>query len=91
MDDQPSPWVAAGSSFVCFAVGALVPLLPYLFGATVLWPALAAGGAGLFAAGALVARFTRRPWWASGLRQLVLGGLAAAATYGIGTLIGATV
>jgi vacuolar iron transporter family protein len=88
-DEHPSPWVAAGSSFVCFAVGALVPLLPYLLGATVLWPALAAGGVGLFAAGALVSRFTGRPWWRSGLRQLVLGGLAAGATYLIGALIGA--
>jgi VIT1/CCC1 family predicted Fe2+/Mn2+ transporter len=88
-DDQPSPWTAAVSSFVCFAVGALIPLLPYVLGATVLWPALAAGGSGLFLTGALFARFTRRRWWASGLRQLVLGGAAAAATYLIGTLIGA--
>jgi VIT1/CCC1 family predicted Fe2+/Mn2+ transporter len=35
-----------------------------------------------------MARFTGRPWWRGGLRQLVLGALAAAATYGIGTLIG---
>jgi VIT1/CCC1 family predicted Fe2+/Mn2+ transporter len=91
IEEQPSPWVAAGSSFVCFAIGALVPLLPYLLGATVLWPALVAGGVGLFASGALVARFTRRAWWASGLRQLILGGIAAATTYAIGALIGATV
>jgi vacuolar iron transporter family protein len=87
-EETASPWVAAGSSFVCFAAGALVPLLPYLLGATVLWPALVAGGLGLFVAGALVSRFTRRPWWRSGLRQLVLGTLAAAATYLIGSLIG---
>ncbi|GIJ45862.1 membrane protein [Virgisporangium aliadipatigenens] len=86
-DEVPSPWVAAGSSFVCFAVGALVPVLPYLFGATVLWPALVAGGFGLFTAGAVVARFTGRPWWRSGLRQLVLGSGAAAATYLIGMWI----
>jgi VIT1/CCC1 family predicted Fe2+/Mn2+ transporter len=43
---------------------------------------------GLFLAGALVARFTRRRWWASGLRQLLLGGAAAGATYLIGLLIG---
>jgi VIT1/CCC1 family predicted Fe2+/Mn2+ transporter len=87
-DELPSPWTAATSSFVCFAVGALVPLLTYLFGIHSLWIALAVGGVGLFAAGALVARFTGRAWWASGLRQLLLGALAAAATYGIGTLIG---
>lgn len=88
-DEVPSPWVAAGSSFVCFAVGALVPLLPYLLSAATLWPALAAGGVGLFVAGAAVARFTGREWWLSGLRQFVLGGLAAGATYLIGVLIGA--
>jgi VIT1/CCC1 family predicted Fe2+/Mn2+ transporter len=53
-----------------------------------LWPALAAGGAGLFLAGALFARFTRRTWWGSGLRQLLLGAAAAGATYLIGVLIG---
>jgi vacuolar iron transporter family protein len=57
----------------------------------VLWPALVSGGVGLFAAGALVARFTGRAWWTSGLRQLILGGLAAAVTYGIGSLIGSAV
>ncbi|MFC5925191.1 VIT1/CCC1 transporter family protein [Micromonospora vulcania] len=87
-DDQPSPWAAAISSFVCFSVGALVPLLPYLLGATQLWLALAVGGLGLFAAGAVVARFTNRRWWSSGLRQLLLGAAAAAATYLVGTLIG---
>ena len=87
-DESPNPWVAASSSFVCFAGGALVPLLPYLFGSTSLWLALAAGAMGLFVAGALIARFTGRRWWLSGLRQLLLGVAAAAATYGIGHLIG---
>ncbi|MET8083196.1 VIT1/CCC1 transporter family protein [Micromonospora sp. NPDC005237] len=87
-DDQPSPWAAAISSFLLFSVGALIPLLPYLLGATELWLALAVGGLGLFAAGAVVARFTNRPWWTSGLRQLVLGAAAAGATYLVGSLIG---
>jgi VIT1/CCC1 family predicted Fe2+/Mn2+ transporter len=87
-DELPSPWTAAASSFVCFAVGALVPLLTYLFGIHNLWIALGVGGVGLFVAGAVVARFTGRPWWVSGLRQLVLGALAAAATYVVGFLIG---
>ncbi|GAB4101982.1 VIT1/CCC1 transporter family protein [Micromonospora taraxaci] len=87
-DDQPSPWAAATSSFLFFSLGALIPLLPYLFGATELWLALAVGGLGLFAAGAIVARFTKRPWWTGGLRQLLLGAAAAGATYLIGTLIG---
>src|SRR5690606_16913533 len=86
--DLPSPWVAAVSSFTCFAVGALLPLLPYLFGASPLWPALAVGAVGLFAVGALAARFTQRSWWLMGLRQLLLGAAAALATYLIGLTIG---
>ncbi|SCG36487.1 VIT1/CCC1 transporter family protein [Micromonospora inositola] len=87
-DEQPSPWAAAISSFLCFSVGALVPLLTYLLGFTSLWLALGVGGVGLFVAGAVVARFTNRPWWTSGLRQLLLGAAAAAATYLVGALIG---
>lgn len=89
-DERPSPWTAAVSSFLCFSIGAVIPLLPYLFGLANLWIALGVGGVGLFTAGAVVARFTGRRWWGSGLRQLVLGAAAAGATYGIGTLIGVT-
>jgi VIT1/CCC1 family predicted Fe2+/Mn2+ transporter len=87
-DELPSPWTAALSSFVCFALGAVIPLLPYLLGFDSLGLALAVGGAGLFVAGAVVARFTGRSWLLSGLRQLVLGAAAAGATYLIGMLIG---
>ncbi|MGI5244666.1 VIT1/CCC1 transporter family protein [Dactylosporangium sp. CA-139066] len=85
--DVPSPWTAASSSFVCFSVGALIPLLPYLVGSASLPVALGAGGVGLFVAGALIARFTRRAWWRSGTRQLLLGAAAAGATYLIGHLV----
>ena len=87
-DELPNPWIAAVTSFVCFAIGAVIPLLTYLLGFDNLWLALGVGGIGLFVAGAVVARFTGRSPWLSGLRQLVLGALAAAATYLIGTLIG---
>jgi len=87
-DELPSPWTAALSSFVCFSIGAVVPLLTYLLGFDSLLAALLVGGVGLFVAGALVARFTRRPWWRSGLSQLLLGAAAAGATYVIGALIG---
>ncbi len=90
-DDRPSPMVAAVSSFVTFGVGALIPLLPYLFGATVLWPALLCGGLGLLAAGAISSRFTPRPWWFAGARQLLFGAAAAGITYLIGSAIGVTV
>lgn len=71
--DLPSPLVAAVSSFGAFALGALLPLLPFLLGATALWPALLLALVGLFGCGAVVARVTARTWWFSGLRQLVLG------------------
>ncbi|MCX5597513.1 VIT1/CCC1 transporter family protein [Streptomyces phaeochromogenes] len=89
--DLPSPTVAAVSSFGSFALGALLPVLPYLLGATALWPALLLAFLGLFACGAIVARVTARSWWYSGLRQLALGGAAAGVTYALGTLFGTAV
>jgi vacuolar iron transporter family protein len=89
-DDLPSPWVAASSSFAAFSVGALIPVLPFLFGLTSILVTLLVSGAGLFLAGAIVAQLTTRPTWFGGLRQLVLGGLAAGATFLIGGLVGAT-
>ncbi|MCD0481571.1 VIT1/CCC1 transporter family protein [Streptacidiphilus sp. ASG 303] len=86
--DLPSPLLAAVSSFGAFAVGALLPVLPYLLGATSLLPALAVAMLGLFLCGAVVSRVTARTWWYSGLRQLLLGGSAAGLTYLLGRLIG---
>ena len=88
MDDLPSPKLAAVTSFLSFAIGAFVPLVPYLLGATVLWPSVVLALLGLFGCGAIVTRVTSRPWWFGGTRQLVLGALAAALTYGIGSLVG---
>ena len=90
-EDKPSPRTAALSSLVTFSAGAIFPLLPYLFGLSLLWAALVSGGVGLFVAGALSARFTPRPWWFAGLRQLFFGAIAAGATYLIGLAIGTTV
>jgi vacuolar iron transporter family protein len=87
-DDLPSPWTAAFSSLISFTVGAFLPLLPYLLGADSLLFASVLAGAGLFAAGAVTARFTARNWLFSGTRQLVLGAFAAAATFGIGSAVG---
>ncbi|MGW0532689.1 VIT1/CCC1 transporter family protein [Streptomyces sp. NPDC003032] len=89
--DLPSPTVAAVSSFGSFALGALLPVLPYLLGATVLWPALLLAMIGLFVCGAVVAKVTARSWWFSGLRQLALGGAAAGVTYALGSLFGTAV
>lgn len=87
-DDLPSPWTAAIASFLAFTVGAFVPLLPYLLGASSLTVSLVLSVVGLFTSGALVSRFTNRGWLYSGLRQLVLGGLAAAITYAVGRGVG---
>jgi VIT1/CCC1 family predicted Fe2+/Mn2+ transporter len=83
--------VAAVSSFVTFGIGALIPLLPFLAGVSVLWPALVAGGIGLLAAGAISSRFTPRPWWYAGARQLLFGAAAAGITYLVGSAIGVAV
>ncbi|GCD38421.1 membrane protein [Streptomyces chrestomyceticus JCM 4735] len=89
--DLPSPAVAAVSSFGSFALGALLPVLPYLLGASQLWPAVLLALVGLFGCGAVVARVTARSWWFSGLRQLALGGAAAGVTYVLGALFGTAV
>ncbi|MDH5278355.1 MAG: VIT1/CCC1 transporter family protein, partial [Actinomycetota bacterium] len=87
--DLPSALSAALSSFLAFSAGALVPVVPYLLGAQTLLPALLVSMVALFAVGVLVSQVTVRTWWFSGLRQLALGGVAAAATYVLGTLVGA--
>lgn len=89
--ELPSPMVAAVSSFGAFALGAILPVLPYLLGAQVLWPAVLVALIGLFACGAVVAKVTARTWWYSGVRQLALGGAAAGVTYALGALFGTAV
>lgn len=86
--DLASPTLAAVSSFVAFAIGALVPLLPYLLGSDTLVPGLLITLLALFGAGAVVTSVTTRPWWYGGVRQMLLGAAAAAITYGVGALVG---
>lgn len=90
-DDKPSPWVAAIASFFFFGIGAIVPLIPYLFGFGTLAAGLAFGGAGLLLAGALATKFTKHSWWYGAGRQLLFGGIAVAVTYVIGRLMGVDV
>ena len=87
--DLPSAGLAAGSSFLSFALGALLPVLPYLFGATTMGPALLLTLVGLFLCGAFVTRLTPKTWWFGGARQVLVGAVAAAVTFGFGTLVGA--
>ena len=84
-----SPWDAAIASFLAFAVGAAVPLLPFLWhGAYSLYVSIAVTLAALFATGCLVSLFTgRSPWW-SGLRMLLIGAAAGTATWAVGHLFG---
>ena len=87
-DNLASPYVAGGSSFAAFAVGALVPLLPYAVGVGRLGIALGLAAVSLLGLGAGVAGFTGRPMWVGATRQLALGAAAAAITYGVGSAFG---
>jgi VIT1/CCC1 family predicted Fe2+/Mn2+ transporter len=88
-----SPWIAAGSSFVAFAVGAAIPVLPYFLmgGSAAFFASAAVCGVALFAVGAIISVFTGRSLLFSGLRILIIGALAAGLTYFIGRLVGVSV
>ncbi len=92
-DDLGSPWGAAGSSFVMFALGALLPVLPYLFtsGAPAVVLSAVLAGLGLATAGAAITLFTGRSALMGALRMLLIGAGAAAITYAVGRLIGVSV
>ena len=86
--ELPSPLFAGVSSLVAFSAGALIPLLPYLAGLSVLGAALGIAAVALLTGGMVVGKLTGRPVLRSGLRQLALGGVAVAVTYTVGSLIG---
>jgi VIT1/CCC1 family predicted Fe2+/Mn2+ transporter len=88
--DLPSPLLAGVSSLFAFSAGAIVPLLPYLFGADALWVTLVLTAVALTVGGMVVGKLTGRPVLRSGLRQLAFGALAIAVTYGVGHLIGSS-
>ncbi len=89
--ELPSPVTAAGASLLTFAVGALIPLLPYLVSYDSLPVALGLAAVAAFIGGGLVARLTERPFLRGALRQLLLGMFAAGLTYLIGALVGAVI
>ena len=90
LSEYTAPWVAAGSSFAAFGVGAFVPLLPYLFGAGTagVLASVILSTAALFGVGASVAMFTGKGALRSGVRTLFLGGAAATVTFLIGKAVG---
>lgn len=92
VDHLPSPWVAAGSSLASFAVGAVIPIIPFIFGGPhALLVTLLLAAVALFMTGAVVSRLTGRSWAFAGTRQLALGVFACGVTYLVGAAIGAGV
>jgi len=85
-----SPYQAAGASFLSFALGALVPLVPYILtqGSGALIGTLVATGASLLAVGASMSLFTGKNAVFSALRQALIGAMAAGATFIVGKLLG---
>ena len=85
-----SAWVAAGTSFALFVVGAIVPVLPFLFleGGTAVVTSVILSAFALLGIGAAITILTGRSVTVSALRQLAFGAAAAAVTYGVGTLFG---
>ena len=88
-----SPWGAAISSFIAFVMGAIVPILTYIFDAGDLAFMLSGvlSGGMLFVVGGIMAMMTNRNVGWGALRMLVLGGAAAAVTFGLGHFIGVSV
>ncbi|GGK29649.1 hypothetical protein GCM10007962_24880 [Yeosuana aromativorans] len=89
-DLQGSAMEAAVASFILFAIGAIIPVIPFFFsgGLNAIISSTILSAFGLFLIGAAITLFTGKSVWYSGFRQVLFGLLAAAITYGIGTLIG---
>ncbi|HEY2522483.1 MAG TPA: VIT1/CCC1 family protein [Streptosporangiaceae bacterium] len=92
-DELGSPWSAAASSLLAFALGAFVVVVPYLIGSgtAALLAAIVLALAAMFGVGASIGALNGRNAVRSGLRQVLAGTLAAAVTFGVGHLIGAHV
>jgi len=85
-----SPWRAAFSSFGSFSVGALIPLLPFLYhdGLKSLIASIVLVGCALLTVGMILSRLTNRNIWWGGLRMLMIGMFAGATTFSIGRIVG---
>ena len=87
---QGSAMEAAVTSFILFAIGAIIPVIPFFFtsGLNAILFSATISAIGLFIIGSVITLFTGRSIWFSGMRQVLFGLAAAAITYGIGSLIG---
>src|SRR5579859_1303891 len=90
-EELPSPYTAAGASLITFALGAVIPLIPYLAGINSLSLALGLAALAAFLGGGVVAKLTDRPFFRGAFRQLLLGAVAAGITYLIGRAVGSHV
>jgi VIT1/CCC1 family predicted Fe2+/Mn2+ transporter len=88
-----SAWEAALTSFFLFAIGAIIPVLPFFFlsGNKAILVSMGSSVLGLFAIGTATSLFTGRSVWFSGMRQVLFGLVAAAVTFGVGRMIGVAV
>jgi vacuolar iron transporter family protein len=84
---------AAIYSFILFGIGAVIPVIPFMFmkGTPAIIVSVAGSAVGLFLIGSAITLFTGRNVWFSGMRQVVFGLAAAAITFGIGKLIGVSI
>jgi VIT1/CCC1 family predicted Fe2+/Mn2+ transporter len=87
-----SPVQAAVSSFVAFAIGAVLPLLSFVLskGNAAIFAAVAVAGVAALAVGAALSVFTGRAWAWSAARQLLVCAAAGAVTFGVGSALGAS-
>jgi VIT1/CCC1 family predicted Fe2+/Mn2+ transporter len=92
-DELGSPWSAAGSSLLAFALGAFVVVLPYLIGAgnAALLTGIGLAVVAMFTVGAVIGALNGRSAWRSGTRQVLVGVLAAGVTFAVGRMIGTSV
>jgi len=93
MNELGSPWGAAFSSFFAFVLGAVIPAAPYVItnGQTAFYSSIILSALSLLIVGIVLSIFTGKNWLFSGLRMLVIGGLAAAVTYLVGFLLGVSI
>lgn len=84
---------AAIYSFILFAIGAVIPVIPFMFmrGTPAIIASVTGSALGLFVIGAAITLFTGKKVWLSGCRQVMFGLAAAAVTFGIGKLIGVSI